>query len=212
MTDVLQFHRWCGASARCLALLTACLGTLAAGRAQTPDPKVNPNYELTIGDVVEITVFQEADLAASQRIDNQGQVRLPLLENVTLAGKTVRQAETYLQDQFVERKFLKHPMVTLRVAEYAPREVLVFGAVANAGAVEFPKEKSQLDIVDVISRCGGFTPAAKSDAVKVSRKNPDGSTDIKIVNVQAMISPKRSQVEQVFVHPGDIINVDEVIF
>ena len=174
------------------------------------------SYRLMSRDLIAISVYDEPDLAAEQRIDGEGGVRLPLLGDVSLAGITLREGEKRLEEAFVEKRLLVNPQVTIHVLEYAPRMVSVLGEVNSPGPVEFPVETVAMDIIDVISRAGDFTSIAKADAVKIRRSNARGEEATLTVDVtQMMRGGKKVETgqEAVFlIFPDDVIFVPERIF
>jgi len=175
----------------------------------------DPSYRLTAGDSVAVNVYGEPDMSASQRMDSSGKLRLPMIGEVKLAGLSVREAEDALEKLYRERELLKGPLVTLVVSNYALREVSVLGAVRSPGNFQFPKEVTSLDIADLITRLGGFTPTAKSDAVSVIRRKPDGKEEVTTVDVERMISGRRrgdNSRRDFAVYPGDRIWVPTRLF
>lgn len=184
----------------------------------TPMPSVadtDPSYRLTVGDSIAVNVYGESDMSASQRLDSNGKLRLPMIGEIKLADLSVREAEEALEKLYIERELLKRPLVTLVVSNYALREVSVLGAVRSPGNFQFPKETVSLDIADLITRLGGFTPTAKSDAVSVIRRKPDGKEEVTTVDVERMISGRRrgdSSRRDFAVYPGDRIWVPERLF
>lgn len=196
-----------------IALVIAASSLAQQTRSATPAP-VNPSYRIMIRDQVQITVFDEADLSTAQRVDGKGQLRVPLLGNVKLSGLTVRDAEELLEKRFIEGEFLRDPMVTLRIEEYATREVSVLGAVRSPGVIPFPLEVNSMDIVDVISKTGGLAGIARGEAVRVTRLDEDGQETVSIVNVESLITGKgrRSDSDRFLVYPGDVIYVPDRLF
>ena len=177
--------------------------------------ETDPSYRLTIGDSIGVNVYGESEMSASQRLDSNGKLRLPLVGEIKLGGLSVREAEDTLEKLYRERELLKNPLVTLVVSNYALREVSVLGAVRSPGNFQFPKETTSLDIADLITRLGGFTPTAKSDAVSVIRRKPDGKEEVTTVDVEQMISGRRrgdSSRRDFAVFPGDRIWVPERLF
>ena len=171
------------------------------------------NYQLSVRDQVEIQVFGEPELAITQRIDGAGQVRIPLLGNQRVAGMSVRETEDFIEGLYVENRILRNPIVTVRVAEYAPREVAVLGAVSRPGTQDFPIERNQMDIVEVVSRAGGFTGIARSNAVSVTRIDDNGRERTFTVDVESMITGSRRDGSERFnILPGDVIWVRERVF
>jgi polysaccharide export outer membrane protein len=138
-----------------------------------------------------------------------------MIGEIKLSGLSVREAEQALENLYRERELLKRPLVTLHVSNYALREVSVLGAVRSPGNFQFPKETVSLDIADLITRLGGFTATAKSDAVSVIRRKPDGKEEVTTVDVERMISGRRrgdSTRRDFAVYPGDRIWVPERLF
>ncbi len=179
--------------------------------SETPSEFDERNYRLSVRDQVEFEVFDE-DLSQTQRIDGSGQIRIPLLGNQAIAGMSVREAEDFIERLYVENRILRNPVVTIRVAEYAPKEVSIFGAVARQGTQEFPIERNRMDIVEVVSRAGGFRDIARQDDVKVTRILENGDERTFSVDVEAMITGRRQSPERFHVLPGDVIYVRERIF
>lgn len=194
--------------------LLAAASVLAQQTGSNAPAGANPSYRIMIRDQVQITVFDEADLSTAQRVDGKGQLRVPLLGNVKISGLTIRDAEELLERRFVEGEFLKEPMVTLKIVEYATREVSVLGAVRSPGVIPFPFEVNSMDIVDVISKTGGLAGIARGEAVRVTRLDEDGQEKISIVNVESLITGKgrRSDSDRFLIYPGDVIYVPDRLF
>lgn len=171
-------------------------------------------YHVRPGDVISVRVYGENDLNVNQRIDFRGQIRLPLLENVDVAGLQVREIETRLETLFRERGFLRKPQVTASVVRYAPAEVLLFGEITRKGPLQLPAGKEWIDIVDLIARAGDFTGIANSDRVQIKRVHADGTVEIKIVDVESIIKDRDRgiNVNSFKVLPGDVIYVPARLF
>lgn len=191
-------------------------GSSKKGNSDDNDvPATDPGYKLSRGDEIAINVFNEGDLSSAQKIDNRGIIRLPYLGEVSVAGRTVRETETYLEKALVDKKLLKQPMVTIGVRDYASREVTVLGAVNSPGKFRMPKEASSAEIVDVISGVGGFRPTGKQDDVKVTRTLDSGEEKVITVDVEAMMNPRkadRNTPRSFLIYPGDRIFVPERLF
>jgi protein involved in polysaccharide export with SLBB domain len=105
------------------------------------------------------------------------------------------------------------PIVTLDVLTYSPKEVSVLGpGIARPGQIPFPPEVERLDIVELISIAGGFTPLARMKDVKVTRNLPNGSQLVIPVNVEEMIEGRKKNriTKTIYIYQGDLIYVDEV--
>lgn len=214
----------------CLLLLWALLASTTSAQPAPISPPVNvsapslpatgsaatdPSYRLSTGDTIAITIYDEPELAATQTIARSGEVRLPLIGEIVLTGKSVREAERTLEAAYKVREFLKAPVVTLTVTSYFPREVSVLGAVRSPGTLLFPRDVTTLDIVDVITRVGGFTPVSKSDAVTITRRTVGGAEIVTTVDLENTITGRRQSGKDradLLIYPGDRIWVPERLF
>ncbi|QYM80354.1 polysaccharide export protein [Horticoccus luteus] len=187
----------------------------SAGATGNDAGPTDPAYLLAPGDSVTVNVYDEPDMSASQRLDVDGHLRLPLIGDVKVGGKSVREAEDQLEKLYTDRQLLKNPLVSIAVSNYALREVSVLGAVRSPGNFQFPKETTSMDIVDLITRVGGFLPTAKSDAVNVVRKTADGKERVTTVDVERMITKRRqgdAERRDFPIYPGDRIWIPERLF
>ena len=218
------------AMSRVLRLLLALLLAAAAGlpaRAQSPAAAPapaptaptgevpDPAYKFVNGDLVAINVYGESDLSLAQKIDSRGRIRLALVGDIELAGRSVRESETLIERLYVDRRILKDPMVNIAVQSYAVRDISILGAVRGPGKMAFPPEKSSLDITDVITRAGGFLPTARSDAVRIIRLGADGRETTHEINVEAMLTRRGAGPDtpkEFAILPGDRIWIPERLF
>jgi len=183
----------------------------ASAQAETEAPE-NGNYRLGRLDQIQITIFDEPDLSVAQRINGEGSVRIPLIGVVKISGLTIRKAEAAIEESYIDNEILKAPIVSIRVIDYAPKEISILGAVGSPGKLPFPTESSSLDIVDVISKVGGFTQIARADSVRITRIGEDGREIIFTVNVESMITGRgrrSGEPARVPIYPGDVIWVPE---
>lgn len=201
-----------------LALAEAALGqsvpseSPASSDAAEP-PTADSSYRLSVGDEVAITVFGEASLSKSELISRTGQVRLPMVGEVKVAGLTVRDAERLIEQTYISEEYLRAPQVSIQVAGYSLREVLVNGAVRSPGAYRFPPDTASIDIRDLILRLGGLSPVAKGDSVTVTTRAEDGTETTRTVNVDRLLAGRGRDVgSEILIYPGDRIFVPERVF
>nr|WP_240624657.1 polysaccharide biosynthesis/export family protein [Aurantiacibacter odishensis] len=132
-----------------VALLGACTTgrPIEPGLAVTaPDPsygqepfayQIRENYPLNPTDIVQISVFREPDLSFdSVMLNSDGQVVMPLLGPVQLAGLTPTMASERLEELYGTR-YLRNPQVSVNIREFASHRVTVEGKVENPGVFEF---------------------------------------------------------------------------
>jgi polysaccharide export outer membrane protein len=163
------------------------------------------DYLLQPSDLIRVQVFQEPDLLREVRISQEGTITLPLIEQVDLRNKTLRQAEQTIRELY-DRDFLVNPQITLVVVEYARRTVNVLGNVNSPGAVPFPQEQ-KLTLIDAITRAGGFNRLADRRRIKLTRTLANGKTETLEVNADQLIRGSSSEKWQL--QPGDNIYVPE---
>jgi protein involved in polysaccharide export with SLBB domain len=196
-----------------VAATPAPSGTTTAATAVAPIiMATDPSYRLSLGDEISIAVHSHDDISTAQRIDKKGFVRMPLINEVNLADKTVREAEGYIEQMLVEKKILRKPLVNITVRDYSIREIVISGTGLNPGVFPLPRETASIEITELVTRLGGFRPTAKADAVKVIRTDDDGKETTQIVDVESMLTGKRNALKSFLIYPGDRIFVDERLF
>ena len=139
------------------------------------------------------------------RMSREAAVMLPLVGRISLEGRTIRQAEEYVQELY-DRDYLVNPQINITVLEYARRTVNILGSVGSPGEIEFPREEG-LTILGAISRAGGFTRLADRRKIRLTRQTDSGETENFIVNADDMIEGDSSK--QWYLQTGDLIFVTE---
>lgn len=84
------------------------------------------------------------------------------------------------------------------------RYVEVTGLVNAPGIIFFPPQRG-LTITEAISMAGGQTQRAELRDVELTRKEPDGTTKTRIVDITAIM--KARGAKNVALQPGDVIFV-----
>lgn len=96
-------------------------------------------------------------------VEFDGTVKLPLLSHIKLAGKTVREAERYLEKLYSE--FYNKPFVMLRVTN---RRVIIFpGNEGDAKVVALQNERTTL--LEALASGGGISANGKARKIKLIR-------------------------------------------
>lgn len=165
------------------------------------------DYALQPYDLIHVVIFQEPDLERQVRLSANSEVTLPLIGLVNLKDKTIAEAQRMIRDLY-NKDYLVNPEVTLTVLEYAKETVNVLGSVSNPGAIPIPPDQP-LNLVDAITRAGGFTRLADRRKVKLSEPNRDGTSTTIIVNVDDILQSHTA--DDHILHKGDVIFVPERI-
>ena len=166
-----------------LALLTACAsspparpGPVAtapvAGLNQSDFVQPQPDaYILRPADRLQVTVFREPDLSRdAQAVSADGQIALPLLGQIDVAGLTVREVERVIENALGAR-YLVNPDVSVNVLEYASHKVTVEGAVVEPGVYDF---QPGTRLSSAIAMAKGTTRVAKIREIAVFRQARGG--------------------------------------
>ena len=166
------------------------------------------DYVLQPFDLIRVQVLGEDDLnkLGEVRVSQEFSVTLPLIGQVDLRGRTVRQAEQLIRDRY-DRDYFVNPQVSVTVLKYVERFVRVFGQVNKPGNVAFPQEEG-LTLTEAISRAEGFTRLADQKKVTLTRTFGDGTTETQIVNLADLLKGSASDIP---LQPNDMINVAERI-
>lgn len=156
-----------------MLLLAACSsrGPVVGESAVLPsaDPAAvlvdRPEYRIGPSDLLSVSVFQVEDLDREVRVNNAGQVSLPLIGTIDAAGRTVEELQAGIAQRFAAR-YLQNPQVTVFVKEFASQRVTVNGAVNKPGI--FPMT-SRLTLVQAIALAEGLDDVASARNVLVFR-------------------------------------------
>ena len=142
----------------CLLIFLCASGTSRATDAA---------YHLQPGDVIEVSVWKEADLQREILVRPDGGLTFPLAGEVDTTGKSVENIRAILAERL--QKYIPAPVVTVALKSIGGNRIYVLGKVNHAG--EFPFANS-VDVMQAIGLAGGTTPyAALNDIVILRRQN-----------------------------------------
>lgn len=173
-----------------LFALTVRVSAQAPVTTKKPDEKEAPPYRITHRDRLGVSVFGEADLTSSgNMVEQRGTISLQLINEIKVAGLTVQEAQTAIENAYKDGRFLRNPTVKVTIEEYAPRIVRITGKVQQQGARELPHDRP-MTIKDLILAAGGFAETARGTDVRVTRTMPDGSIKTFSLDVQSALLGK----------------------
>lgn len=197
--------------ASCLLHLPLHAGPAVSSPPAAPDAaaKMESGYLLQPGDRVSIRIYPEDEYikGGEMEISSEGNITLPLVGKIAVAGKTIIEAERTIRDLLAE-DYLVSPEVVIEVLQYKQHSVVVLGQVRKPGTYPFPQGTTQLTLLQAISLAGGFSDVANTKKIQVMR-NKEGAKQTIQANAEAIINGKEHDIE---VMPGDIVNVSESLF
>ncbi|OTG85182.1 polysaccharide biosynthesis/export family protein [Acinetobacter sp. ANC 4648] len=167
-------------------------------------------YRLSAGDVLSIQLWAYPEItppiqdvtnikAVGYPIDPNGNVQLPLVGQVHIAGKTLAETNRYLRNQFA--KYLKHPDVVVRVLSYEGRRYFVNGQVMRSG--QYTLNDQPISIYTALGQAGGInTETGDNTNIQLIR---DGQT----YNLNTISLEKNGfSLHNLLIHPNDTIFVN----
>src|SRR6266478_8143114 len=153
------------------------------------------------GDLLEISLYGMPDFKTDVRFSSGGEISLPMLGTVAVAGFSVEQAETLIERKLSEKGLFNDPHVTVFEKEYATQGISLLGEVQRPGI--YPLLGSR-KLYDAISAAGGTTPKAGRYVLITRRNDPQHS-----VRVPLLTGAPESMENNVTVEPGDTILVSK---
>jgi polysaccharide export outer membrane protein len=164
---------------------------------------------LTANDQVAVEVFGEDDLRTNGRLNPEGNLSVPLLGSIHLAGLTLTQAASKLTELY-GRDYLVSPKVNVMLLGYARRRFSILGQVNRPGSYEMPESSpGGIDLLEAIAMAGGYTRIAAPERITVRRQTPGTGDQIFKVNAKRFTKGSGGGFH---VEPGDTITVGESIF
>ncbi|WP_066093332.1 polysaccharide biosynthesis/export family protein [Xanthomonas massiliensis] len=142
--------------------LGGCASARLSQPANTPLPPADPveallnrpEYRVGPSDLLSVTLFQVEDLDREVRVNNAGQISLPLVGVVKAGGLTVDELEHNLAQRYRDR-FLQDPQITVFVKEFASQRVTVAGEVKKPGI--YPMTSARLSLMQALAMAEGFS-------------------------------------------------------
>jgi polysaccharide export outer membrane protein len=183
------------------ALLLVQAGAGLAQQSGNPTPDSVPPLRIGSGDLIEISVYDSPDLSGRFRVDEKGDITVPLLGLVHVEGETAEEVGTTVEQRYVDADILKPSKAhaTVFIAEYASQGITVTGQVKTDGLV--PALGVRM-LNDVITAAGGVTPLASSKVIITRKGDPDHPITVDY-NPEALTPV----IPRVQIFPGDTVMV-----
>jgi polysaccharide export outer membrane protein len=118
-------------------------------------------HRLRAGDVVRISVWNNAELSGEVTIGPDGTFQYPFAGEVEASGRTLAELERTLSERLAAQ--VVSPQISVSLAELRGYRIYVTGQVTRPGAFDL---HGPVSVVQAIAMAGGFTPfAARSDVL-----------------------------------------------
>jgi len=121
-------------------------------------------YALDTGDVVRVTVYGEAELTKSYKVDDAGAISLPLVGAIQVRGLTTQMTAANITAALADG-YIREPSVAVEIDTYRP--FFIQGAVKTAGQFTYVYG---MTVRAAISTAGGFSDTADRTRAIVYRR------------------------------------------
>lgn len=148
--------------------------TKDASSSQVKKVAEDVSYLLGAGDVLKITVYNNADLSLETRISEAGTISYPLIGDVQVAGLTASAAEKKIAKLLEAGGFVKKPQINILISLYQSKMISVLGSVLKPG--RYPLDRAT-NLADMLALVGGAT-ADGSDLVTIISKKSKKEYDL----------------------------------
>lgn len=147
-------------------------------------------YRVGAGDRLNIRVLDQRELTGQYLVDGAGNISMPLIHTVRVAGLTAPQIE-HLVIGHLRNGYLRSPSVSVQVTDLRP--FFILGEVTRAGS--FPYQAG-MTVQSAIALAGGYSARANQNKVLLTRKSIEGTATHRV--------PVTTHI-----YPGDVVFVRE---
>lgn len=180
-------------------MIMVTIWALTPSMAISASPAAPEDFRLGPGDLIEISVWEEASLTRAVRVRPDGLISFPLAGEVQASGRTVSEVQTELEKCI--RAFVPDAPVTVMLVELASKKIYILGSVQSPGVIPLYEP---IRVLQALSRAGGLDPFA-SDNIVILRETDKGQVVLKF-DYGAVSSGKKLE-QNIFLQSNDTIVV-----
>lgn len=167
-----------------------------------PAAEAPGNLMIGKGDLIVVSLEGAPDFTNKEmRVNPNGDISLPMVGLVPVAGLTVEQAQERIAKKLEQGGYFNNPQVTIFEKEYATQGISVLGEVQKPGIYPLLGPHS---ILDAISAAGGTTPKAGNTALLTRHGQPNH-----VETVPLDFKKEQMGESNVAVYPGDTVVVSK---
>jgi polysaccharide export outer membrane protein len=154
------------------------------------------------GDLLQVSVYGAPDFdKKTVRISGSGDIRLPFIGELHVAGLTIEQTQELIARKLSEGQYFNNPQVSVLVLEFISEGASVLGEVQRPGVYPL---LVQARLFDLISMAGGVTPRAGKLVTITHRSNSGAPEKVTLGN-----EVQGSTEGNVYVEPGDTVLISK---
>jgi len=169
------------------AALILCIAVPLQAAAQTqPAQAVDSSTRINAGDQLNVQVFGEPTLSQVVTVQDDGNIEYPLVGKISVGGKTPPQAADAIKTALLT--YVRHPMVTVALAQEGENNVLVLGNVKTPGKYVV---RSGARLSDAVAAAGGLG-TTNGNYPKARVTQDDGASTV--VSLQELLVDGKSKL------------------
>lgn len=183
---------------------TPAMGTDTGGQKQIATPQLqrrNPRYELSEGDVIELSFPLTPEFNQTATVQPDGYITLLGVGDVHVTGKTVPELTQAIKAAYA--KTLHEPIVTIELKDFQKPYFVAGGEVGHPGKYDL---RGDTTLTQAVAMAGGFTDASKHSEVWLFHRVSREWVQSQKLNMKKMLY-SGNLAEDPELHPGDMIYV-----
>jgi polysaccharide biosynthesis/export protein len=175
---------------------------------EKPEPPPAADYLIGPGDVLLININGKPEYSVigtssgskvqGSRVDGNGDIHVPLMGTLRVAGLTVSQVQERLQGPL--RKYLQEPWVVVEIAEYKSQPIYLLGQFKNSGVFYLDRP---LTLLQGIALGNGFDTSANLRSACLIRDKKIAAVDV------YDLLRKGDAAQNVWLRQGDTIYIPD---
>ena len=175
------------------------------------------DYKVGAEDLLVVDVLGQEGLKRELRVNGQGQISMPLVGVIPVAGLSTRQIEDRLREAY-GTEYLRNPQVNVEVKEFHHQRVAVTGAVIKPGYYDIIGPRSLLEVLSMAGGLGNKPGPEAGDVIYVIKKQDSSDsrttavrafapqTKTTVINLQRLVSGQAPDLN-LMVENGDVVYV-----
>ncbi len=197
-----------------VAAIASCIATFAVAADLSTPPaasdgtahsaaaplSVSSNYVIGPLDTLNIEVFGVPELSSTAQVDSSGNVPVALLGQLHAAGRTTGELSHEIATA-LDRRYVKHPLVTVTVKDAASQKITVDGEVTAPGVYQITPKTT---LTEAVAMAKGPDQVADTGHVAIVRNTDAGRT----VQVYDLSDIHDGKVPDPYVRANDEVVVD----
>lgn len=158
-------------------------------------------YTVNPGDILNISVWNEEALQQEVLVLPDGTISFPLVGILEVLAKTPAQIQSQIKKKL--SRVIPDPEINVTVKSVSGNNIFIIGKVNNPGQLLMNRPT---DVMQALSLAGGLTPYAKSDNIRIIRRDKNGKQHIINFNYK-LITEGKALETNILLKSGDTIVV-----